>query len=269
MPESKNSRSPGYVYYVDNPTQFKARNRLEWQRNADFWLQGKMRHLADVYDTVVLELAEIVGSVKKPPADILAVDTGCGEGWAIRALNNAGFVGHYVGLDFNPPFIEHLKSAYSQDSLKEFRIHDLEDPPPQDLCGSSDIVLNFFNFFELPQLDAAFHNISQLLAPGGTLLILHIDPMTQLLAVSASQEELRRNLRLYEQHRTYLGYDKDIDIGDSRSGRFYRSLLYSASDYFRCARTQGLQYVNFHEIVKTGNYVPQIYQVLRFRRPEG
>jgi hypothetical protein len=98
------------------------------------------------------------------------------------------------------------------------------------------------------------------------LLILHIDPITQLLAVSASLEEFRRNLKLYEQHRAYLGYDKDIDIGDQRSGRFYRALLYSAADYFRCAKSHGLMCENFHEIVKTGNYVPQVYQLLQFRR---
>ncbi|MDZ4819457.1 MAG: class I SAM-dependent methyltransferase [Planctomycetota bacterium] len=268
MQESKNNTSPGCVYYVGDTSEFKTRNRAEWERNAQFWMQGKMRHLTDVYDTVVLELTQILGSVDKPKPDILVVDTGCGEGWTIRALRDAGFSGRYVGLDFNPPFIHSLKEQYAHDPSKEFRLHDMENPLPEDLISSADLVLNFFNLFELPQLDTAFRNISQLLTIGGSLLILHIDVMTQLLAVSTSLDELRRNLRLYEQHRTCLGYDKDIDIGDNRSGRFYRSLLYSASDYFRCAKAQGLTYANFHEIVKTGNYVPQIYQILQFRRPE-
>ena len=269
MQESKNSGSPGYVYCVNDTEEFKARNRAEWEKNAQFWLQGKMRHLIDVYETVVLELGQILSSVDKAKSDILTIDTGCGEGWAIRALQDAGFAGSYVGLDFNSPFIDSLQTNYAQDDRKRFLLHDLENPLPEDLCASADLVLNFFNLFELPKLDTAFRNISQLLAIGGTLLILHIDPMTQLLAVSASLDEFYQNLRLYEQNKTHLGCDKDIDIGDSRSGRYYRSLLYSASDYFRCAKVQGLVHEDFREIVKTGNYVPQIYQVLKFRRTDG
>lgn len=266
MAKPGNKRHIGGVYYVGDPAEFKARNKAEWIQNADFWLQGKMRHLRDVYDTVVLELRQILLSQSKPEAEVLVIDTGCGEGWAIRALADAGFVGRYVGLDFNPVFVETLREKYCNDENKEFRLNDLEDDVPEDLVSQGQVILNFFNLFELPQLDIAFHNISRLVAPGGSLLILHIDPMMQLLAISASLEEFYGNLKLYEQHRMHLGYDKDIDIGDARSGRFYRSLMYTASDYIRCAKAQGLHFENLYEIVKTGNYVPQIYQVLHFKR---
>lgn len=267
MRRSKNDHPPGYVYYVDNPAQFKLRNQTEWQRNAEFWLEGKMRHVLDLFDTVVVALRQLLDTFEEQEAELLVIDAGCGEGWAIRALEEADFAGRYVGLDFNPPFIDALRVRYANNAAREFRVHDLESPPPDDLRGRGTLVLNFFNLFEVPQLDAAFGNIAQMLAPGGALLILHIDPMTQLFAVSSSLSEFRRNLKLYEQHRAYLGYDKDIDVGDRRSGKFYRSLLYSASDYFRCARSQGLICENLHEIVKTGNSIPQIYQMLQFRRP--
>jgi hypothetical protein len=59
---------------------------------------------------------------------------------------------HYVGLDFNPAFIEALRAGYPNDHRRDFRVHDLETSPPEDLRSQAHLVLNFFNLFELPQL---------------------------------------------------------------------------------------------------------------------
>jgi SAM-dependent methyltransferase len=267
MPKSNSKKKgPGFVYFVDDFAKFKSRNRQSWAKNSDFWIKGKMRHLADLYDSVVLMIAEILEQIPKPANHITVADTGCGEGWAIRAMNEAGFVGRYIGFDFNPAFIKALKKRHP-DGRHEFILADLELPLPKRFFGQADIVLNFFNLFELPQLEKAFSNVASLIVPGGSLIILHIDPMTQLLAVSDSMHEFKRNLKLFEEYKNKLGYDKDIDVGDRRSGRYYRSLLYSVGDYFQCAKTNGLVLETFKEIVKTGNYVPQIYQLLHFRHP--
>jgi len=66
----------------------------------------------------------------------------------------------------------------------------------------------------------------------------------------------------------HIGYDKDIDIGDCRSGRIYKSILYSAAYYVKVAKRSGLKLYDFQEVVKTANFVPQIYQMLLFRKDE-
>jgi hypothetical protein len=96
MQEPNTEPSVGFVYYVDDASQFKARNLGEWKRNADFWLQGKMRHLSDLYDTVVVALRQLLDASSPPDGDRLVIDAGCGNGWAIRALDDAHYAGRYV-----------------------------------------------------------------------------------------------------------------------------------------------------------------------------
>ena len=253
------------IYRVTDKQAFKDQNLRNWYGNSEFWLQGKMRHLKDVYDTT----AEIIREVRaefphrKP---LRVVDFGCGEGWLLRLLKEYEIEVDYVGVDFNEKFIDALNERYKGQTGIKFILHDLEEKLPTQLINSADIVTNFFNFFEVPNIEAAFSNVSEAIDEGGVLIILTIDPIMQLLAVSENFDDFLKGLKEYENYQAELGYDKDIDVGDYRSGRIYKSLLYSTATYVELAKKNGLKLFDYREVVKTGNFVPQIYEYILFRK---
>jgi ubiquinone/menaquinone biosynthesis C-methylase UbiE len=252
------------TYVVDDGLSFKKDNLINWHCNSTFWLEGKMRHLRDVAAFTTKELARLLSfySGEKRLPDLF--DFGCGEGWIFRLVHDCHLTAKYTGIDFNERFIEALRSRYGQNSDHRFYHFDLEVPPPAELIAAADVGLNFFNFFELADISAGFANVAAMLRPTGRLLIVNIDPVTQILAVSGSRESFRENLKEYEKYKEQLGYDKDIDVGDEPSGRIYKSLLYSTATYVRLAKKHGLQIEDYKEIIKTGNSVPQIYQFSYF-----
>lgn len=253
------------IYRVTDKKSFKEDNLRNWYRNSEFWLQGKMRHLKDVYHTTATVLQELI--MEMPARSPLRlVDFGCGDGWLIRLISEYKFDIDYTGVDFNEKFIEALDSRYKGQQGIKFVQHDLEEQLPDELIKSADIATNFFNFFEIPNIDAAFANVSEAVDEGGALMVLTIDPIMQLLSVSKDYEDFLKGLKEYEAHQVELGYDKDIDVGDYRSGRVYKSLLYSTATYVELAKKNGLKLFDYKEVVKTANFVPQIYDYIIFKK---
>lgn len=253
------------TYHIKDPSAFKESNLQNWYNNSEFWLQGTMRHLKDVSHSTSV----ILGDLLRPACDGATptlIDFGCGEGWLLRLIEDRGLNVNYRGLDFNKLFIRTLSSRYQDKENVRFMLYDLEEELPAEMVGQADIATNFFNFFEIPNIRAAIRNVSRSLKPGGTLVILTIDPVMQLLAVSDSFDDFKASLKDYETFQSELGYDKDIDVGDFRSGRIYKSVLYSSATYIELAKCNDLRLVDYQEVVKTGNFVPQIYQYIMFRK---
>ena len=253
------------VYEVGDKASFKRINYENWHTNTDFWLQGKMRHLHDIWEPTGEVLADILLQTSTVGTGRL-IDFGCGEGWLVRLLIEKQIDISYLGVDFNEYFVEHLSRRYVGDPRISFRRYDIEDSLPDELVDAARVAVNIFNFFEVPDISRAFRNVALSLKPGGILLIVSIDPIMQMLAVTENRDDLSKVLKAYEANPETLGYDKDIDVGDSRSGRIYKSLFYSSAFYVRLAKANGLSLFDYREVVKTANFVPQIYQFLLFRK---
>lgn len=249
------------LYTIKNDEEFKQNNLVGWYENSDFWLQGKMRHIKDIYDFTGNEIQNILLKSQSLGRKTL-VDIGCGEGWILRLLKEKGIDINYIGVDFNSKFIDTLKEKYKGIDNVEFLCMDIENPVPDWLYGYADIAVNLFNFFEIPNIDSGFANTCKMIKKNGYLLIVSIDPIMQILAISDDHKTFISNLKKYEKHSNSLGYDKDIDIGDQKSGRVYRGILYSNATYVRLAKKNNLVLDDYKEVIKTGNYIPQIYQFL-------
>jgi SAM-dependent methyltransferase len=252
------------IYRIQHDEEFKSENLQNWKMNTHFWLQGRMRHLSDVHDMT----GDILGVLlsRELSHRPVVLDIGCGEGWLLRLIKEKQYAADYIGLDFNQEFIDTLKVRYSGDENVRFVLHDIEKAIPAALAGTVDIVTNCFNFFEVPDVNKAFHNAAVALRPGGILLVLTIDPIIQLISISKSLEELTEALRQYERCPTDLAYDKEIDIGDGGSGRIYKGILYSAATYVQIGKRAGLKLTDFQELVRTAKRNPQIYQYLLFQK---
>jgi SAM-dependent methyltransferase len=251
------------MYIVSDKTRFKQENLENWRKNSAFWLEGRMRHLKDLDSYMAGELRYFVERLSSPRRPLVC-DLGCGEGWIYRILKREGLSADYLGVDFNEDFIISLRETHCLDEHSEFVVLDLEGNIPDSMLGKVDLAVNCFNFFELPNIERAFSNVAKMLNKGATLLVVTIDPTMQILAISENLESFKSNLALYEQFNTQLGYDKDTDIGDEKSGRIYRGILYSASTYIEMAKRNGLLVGGMKEVVKTANSIPQIYQLLWF-----
>jgi hypothetical protein len=137
---------------------------------------------------------------------------------------------------------------------------------PTALENTADVVVNAFNFFELADLESSFANAVAMIRDGGGLLVFHIDPISQLLCMTNSLDELREGLAALEEHGPRLGYDKAIDIQDGAADRVYKGIFYSLSDYHALAQHHGLELQDLKEILRVKDGRPQWYQVAFWRK---
>lgn len=97
------------------------------------------------------------------------LDVGCGPGKYTVVLDAAGLA--VEGLDLTPRLIDDLHAAAPHIPA---RVGDVMDPP-EDLRGF-DAVTGFFMLHHLPDLDAAFRGVAQMLRPGGRAVFCEPNP---------------------------------------------------------------------------------------------
>lgn len=248
---------------ITDTKKFKNQNISEWKANSDFWLTGSMRHIKDVKGKAV----EIIQSLL-PHSDNnrTLIDVGCGEGWIYRAIKEAKIDVKYYGIDFNEPFITELSKRYKKEKEAVFLVNDIEEKEIKELAGKADIVVNAFNFFEIPDLAKAMQHTSDLIKDNGYLLILTIDPITQLLSVSDNQTMFYEYLTEYAKKQNKIGYKKRIVIGDKKTTKSYYGILYSLEDYLREVKKCNLVFQDYFEIINPAKPTPQLYQFMVFRK---
>lgn len=253
------------TFILKDKRSFKHKNLTNWYKNTDLWLQGKMRHLKDIYDFTGEKIEEIIRS-KQSINGIRLLDLGCGEGWILRLIMERSIDVDYTGIDFNIQFINALQEKYQNTKGIRFECLDIEESVPNRLVGFADIAVNFFNFFEIPNIHAAFANAARMLKRNGILLVVSIDPVMQILAVSKDYKTFIGNLKKYETYQTELAYDKELDVEGGACRQFYRGILYSTATYVEIGKKNNLAIRDYKEVVKTGNSVPQIYQFIYFEK---
>ena len=254
--------------HLQDRVAFKERNLKSWKRNADFWLHTPLRHFVDTENFLSERLPPLFEKFDSVVPTV--IDMGTGSGWALDLLRRHGVNCQFIGLDFNPLFIEHLNSDHKDDPCASFLLNDLEDELPASLHGTADIVLNFFNFFEIANIQSAFRNATMMLKPGGKLVMMTIESYYLMFALVQSLSELRMLLAEYEERKS-IGdvpyFFQKIDLGDSESTEYeYASVLYSFADYYKEAKKNMLHLIDYDEVVKTKKFIPKVYQYFVFEK---
>lgn len=251
---------------ITDTKKFKNQNISEWIANSDFWLQGNMRHINDVKGKAVEIIQLLLSHTTNSKGKGTLVDVGCGEGWIYRAIKEANIAVKYYGIDFNEPFITELNKRYKKEKEAVFLVDDIEEKEIKELAGKADVVVNAFNFFEIPDLEKAMLHTSGLIKDNGYLLILTIDPITQLLSVSDNQTMFYEYLTEYAKKKNKIGYKKRIVIGDKKTTKSYYGILYSLEDYLREGKKCNLIFQDYFEIINPAKPTPQLYQFMIFRK---
>ncbi|MBZ0328288.1 MAG: class I SAM-dependent methyltransferase [Altibacter sp.] len=242
---------------------FRKENQKNWEKNSTYWLNNPLRQVEDTQSFFKKKLLSLV----KPNMTI--IDMGCGSAWLLEFLLELDIDFKYIGLDFNPIFIKHLKNKYHSKSNVEFIEIDFEEGIPKKLIQKADIVFNLFTFFENSDLDTAFSNAHQMLKANGELVIFTIDCIFLILAVSRNMEEFKEKLKMYEEIKStgeVPYFFQNIDLGDAESEDLkYASVLYSFDDYYKQANLLGMKLSDYGEVVKTSKFLPKTYQYMVFK----
>lgn len=248
--------------------KFKQRNLEGWENNTNFWLSSELRQLTDTKDFLLKKLPALFNGISSDVPTV--IDMGTGSGWALDLLQENNIECRFIGLDFNQLFIEHLRNKYKDFSNAEFLKIDLEETLPENLINAADIVFNFFNFFEIANLDRAFENAAKMLKPGGILVIMTIDSYYLMFALAKTMEELKEVLSKYEEEKSEGDvpyFFQKIDLGNRESKNHeYASVLYSFNDYYKQANLNKLTLFDYSEIVKTSKFIPKVYQYIVFQK---
>jgi ubiquinone/menaquinone biosynthesis C-methylase UbiE len=221
----------------------------------------------DTKDFLLKNLPSLFGT---DASNRTVIDMGTGSGWALEMLRELHIQCKFIGLDFNEFFIEHLKSNFKEDLDADFLNVDLEEELPRRLHHSADVVFNFFNFFEIANLEEAFKNAQKMLKQDGKLVIMTIDSYYLMFALAKTMQELKDVLAVYEEKKSegeVPYFFQKIDLGDAESEDYeYASVIYSLDDYYKQAKVNGMNLVDYAEVIKTSKLIPKVYQYIVFQK---
>jgi SAM-dependent methyltransferase len=115
---------------------------------------------------VAYELAtELVRGLGAP----VVLDAGCGEGYGLRMLADAG-AARVVGVDLEVPVVDHILATYTAaDPRIEAHVAELMDLPLED--GEVDLTVSFQVIEHLHDIPGYLRSLRRVTAPGGTVVI--------------------------------------------------------------------------------------------------
>jgi len=248
-----------HLYPLSDVAAFRRRNKANWRAITNFWLDAPLAHVHHVGAALC---GRVLQATTAPVQTIL--DMGCGNAWLLRSLREAGWRGRYTGVDNNDRLIVALRTRYADDEDAVFECEDVELGEAG--CAPVDVVVNAFNFFELPDLAGGFAWAARHMTAAGSLVVATIDPLAQILAISTSAEELAEALSEWQAGEEILAYDKTIDVEGNIHSQTYSGILYSLADFVAAAKHRGLRLEDIEEVRKTARTPPQVYELLTFRR---
>ncbi|HLN28245.1 MAG TPA: class I SAM-dependent methyltransferase [Gemmataceae bacterium] len=159
----------------DIPAEYHDDRLRWWTTNSPSW----SAHIdADHNRSAMLEkLARKAMDLAGHKSNINVADLGCGEGAFLRALRKLAPEARMQGIDFCPAMLAEA-ARRSTDPSVQYALGDLEDPGFA-LRPCVNLVTSILAMDEMDQLDAAFRNIAGMLAPGGTAMLVVMDPLKE------------------------------------------------------------------------------------------
>ena len=135
-----------------------------WQASADAWIADMGEH-GDFGRRYVLDPIMLPRALALSPRNVL--DVGCGEGRFCRMLKQHGV--NATGIDPTPKLIA---AARARDAEGAYLEAPAEKLPFRD--ASFDLVVSYLTLIDIPDFQAALHEMARTLKPGGALLIANL-----------------------------------------------------------------------------------------------
>lgn len=139
-----------------------------WQQNVEPWVaavrEGQIESRLQVTNQAI-----IAAVLARAPATVL--DVGCGEGWLVRELAEAGI--DSLGVDVVPEFI----ACAQQAGGGRFKALSYEELLPHTLNEQFDALVCNFSLLGKASVDHLFRQAPSLLTRGGALIVQTVHPV--------------------------------------------------------------------------------------------
>ncbi|MEM8850714.1 MAG: methyltransferase domain-containing protein [Pseudomonadota bacterium] len=152
-------------------------DRNGWCRSAPAWI-ARMENGGDFSRRHVLD-RPLLAQVRTAPAE-RALDVGCGEGRFCRLLSEVGITA--TGLD---PVPEMIRAARRRDPSGSYVQGFAEALPFTD--AAFDLVISYLSLIDIDDPDAAIAEMARVLAPGGRLLVGHLNGFATSSAIAGKR----------------------------------------------------------------------------------
>lgn len=203
-----------------------------WDRSAAAWI-ASMGERGDFGRAFVLDAPMLEEALKAAPKT--ALDVGCGEGRFCRMLREQG-----IGVTGIDPTTALIEEARTRDPGGDYRMGRAEALDFKD--GAFDLVVSYLSLIDIEDAAAAIREMARVLAPGGSVLIAHINGFT----TAGEPEGWRRDML----GRARFTFDHYLDIRATeiawkgiRIVNWHRPLSF----YFKACHAAGLTLRHFDE----------------------
>ncbi|MFM9872824.1 MAG: class I SAM-dependent methyltransferase [Fimbriimonadaceae bacterium] len=186
----------------------------KWRESANAWITDQSEQ-GDWSRRVILDpnLETILPNLTNKHV----LDLGCGEGRYSRILKSKGAI--VTGIDPVTEFINHARSIDPLSTYIEAAAESLPLPDHQ-----FDLVLSYLTIIDIPDLEAASHEINRVLKPGGELIIVTLSNMascTDNWVKDSNGKKLYRTVDRYMEH-----FSMDLEWRGIKITNYHRPLSY-------------------------------------------
>lgn len=202
-----------------------------WEASAEAWIADMGEH-GDFGRRYVLDPIMCSRALARSPKNVL--DVGCGEGRFCRMLRQHGL--NVTGIDPTHRLIAAARArdvdgTYLEASAEKLPFHD----------ESFDLVVSYLTLIDIPDAQAAIHEMARVLKPGGALLIANLNSFNTACVASgwvkdSSGQHLHypvdnyledrpqlieyRGIRVVNHHRPLSAYMRTLLAADLRLSYF-------------------------------------------------
>ncbi|PYH86829.1 hypothetical protein BO82DRAFT_272260 [Aspergillus uvarum CBS 121591] len=144
------------------------------------WMYGDESHNVSGYKQMldfIQRLVHKLGSRSGTgPLKILEMGAGTGGGtkWFLPVLAKLGVPVEYTFTDISPAFLAQARRRFKEYPFVQYRVHDIEKPPADDLVGTQHIIIASNAVHATSNLQVSTGNMRRALRPDGVVLMLEM-----------------------------------------------------------------------------------------------
>lgn len=247
------------IIEVKDENEFKVLCHNAWIKNSEIWINSR---------TLPVRLKQSLLNFLFTSNNPNILDIGCGNGWLLQEILDAKSYSlfNYIGIDINNAFIDHLNKKYSDPRI-DFLVADFEANLSGVSNHSIDKAIAVLSLIEMSNLEMAFTNINNKLKPGGSCIIVVLNPILEMIRLNSNLDELKKDIVNFRDDKLFY-YEKKIVSKTVESEVNYYGLLHHIGNYFSAAKKSGLLINDFKEIdgIKELGQESTIYQCIEFTK---
>lgn len=227
------------IYSLADQKAFTNLCLTAWQENTEFW-----RSTRKIHGSIRDYIAKVIDNL--PHHDSLKiVDVGCGNGWLFPEIVINYKNTTYCGIDNNNLFIDKLKAEYPQNNYLQL---DFNLSIDAFVTNKFNIIVSCLSLIEMTDIKQVFNNYKKLLLPGGTVILITLNPYVELIRLSENYKSLLEDFTIFRSISDPKFYRKEIMVNGEHSGKFYYGVLHSTEDLLKNIFLNDLIVSNFEEL---------------------